>query len=264
MPASRLTVSRAGHAYALDGERIPSVTSIIGHAYAKPGLQWWAAGEAAQWAAGHVDLLALDGEEAWIKNATRAHLESRNRKAYRGTQAHADAQGLLSGEPVEIAAEYEPLARQAADFMDTWRVREIASERPCANVRWKYGGTFDLIAELADGRTWLLDWKTGKGPYAEQSLQLAGYASCDFYQDKDGNDQPMPVIERMGFVMLSDTAWDLVPVDETPPHDRETLIKTFACMVPVSRFAANTTRNSDGIAAWPVLGEPLPSSAAVA
>jgi hypothetical protein len=254
---SRITISRAGHALGLDGDRIPTVTTIIGNSTPKPALLWWSARKAAEWAATHRDLLDAIGEDEWIDQAAGAHNRERNKAALRGTDVHRYAEGLLSGEPIEIPDEHLAITRQAVDFMDAWRVQPIASERPCVNLEHRYGGTFDLIAKLADDKTWLLDWKTGKGPFAEQTLQLAAYAGCDIYRDADGNDQPMPEIDRLGFVMLSDDGWDLVPV----VGDTLRLFNVFTRMIGVSTFVQWTTPNRDGVARWPVLGEPvLPAS----
>jgi len=250
---SRLTTSRAGHAYAIDGERVPSVTTIIGNATPKRALLGWAAREAAHWAATHTDLIDAIGEDEWIDQAARAHTRKASKAATRGIDVHADAQGLLEGKALDIPDERLAITRQAVDFMDTWHVEAIAAERPCANTEHNYAGTFDLIARLGDGKTWLLDWKTGKGPYTEQTLQLAAYAACDIYRDADGNDAPMPEIDRLGFVMLSDDGWDLVPVI----GDTLRLFNVFTRMIGVSTFVQWTTPNRDGIARWPVLGEPL-------
>ena len=253
--SSRITVSRAGHALALNGDRIPTVTTIIGNSTPKRALLPWAARQAAEWAATHVDLIPAIGEADWIEQASKAHQRVSNAKATKGTDVHADALGLLKGEALDIPDERLAVTRQAVEFMDAWSVDDIAAERPCANTEWQYGGTFDLIARLADGNVWLLDWKTGKGPYTEQALQLAAYAACDIYQDDAGNDQPMPAVDRLGFVMLSETAWDLVPV----VADRDRLFSVFSRMIGVSNFVQWTTPNRDGVARWPVLGEPLPA-----
>ena len=54
-------------------------------------------------------------------------------------------------------------------------------------------GTLDLVAKLADGQTWLLDWKTGgKGIFREAALQLCAYRNADFYVDGNGDEQPCP------------------------------------------------------------------------
>jgi hypothetical protein len=52
-------------------------------------------------------------------------------------------------------------------------------------------GTFDLIADLADGTRALIDWKTGRsGIYPETVLQLAAYRYAEVYDD-DGTEREM-------------------------------------------------------------------------
>lgn len=257
--STRVTKRRAGsgHGYAIDGTRVPSVTTILRNVIEKPALKQWAAKEAAAWAATHVDLLPAIGEADWIGQAANAHRRTSGRKADHGTDVHEVVRALAGfGEAVDVPDDLRPKVEQAAKFLDAWGVREIAAERPCYHPTWQYAGTFDLLATLDadDGATWLLDWKTGSGPWTEQTLQLAGYAACEFYQDTDGNDVPMPPIDRMGFVMLSDTEWELVPVI----GDREALFESFKFARNLNEFVERTTLNSKGVAAWPVLGEPLP------
>ena len=266
---SRLTVSRSGHSYAIDGNRVPSVTTIIGNASDKPGMVVSAAKLTAEWAATHHDLLDALGEAAWLKQASGHYRDEWRAKADKGTDVHALARAALRGEPVDVPDALADLVRHAVDFMDTWKVREIAAEAACYSPQWRYAGRFDLLAEMADGHTWLLDWKTGKGPYVNQALQLVGYATTDFYQDDDGDDVEMPTPDKLGFVMLGDDGWELVPVTRwnEPEHegDRQRLIAVFRSMIPVSNFVEWATPDyRTGIAKWAVLGEAVPAPKAAA
>lgn len=252
--SSRITVARGRHGIALDGQRVPTVTTVIGHALNKPALPFAAAKEVAIWAATHADLLAVKSEAEWIDEAKGAAQRAWRAKAQRGTDTHADTLKLLSGQADDVPAERLGIVTQAARFMDTWQVDEIAAERPCANTIWRYGGTFDVIAKMRDGRTWLLDWKTGSGPYAEHALQAVGYANADIYQDADGNDQPMPDIDRLGIVMLDDDSWDLMPV----VGNQERMFDVFKRQIFVSHWVEDTTPNRQGIARETVFGDPLP------
>lgn len=257
--STRITKRRAGsgHGYAIDGERVPSVTTILRNCIDKPALKMWAAKESAAWAATHADLLPAIGEAEFIDQAARAHMRTSGRKADHGTEVHEVVRTLTtSGEATDVPDDLRAKVEQAAKFLDAWGVREIAAERPCYNATWRYAGTFDVLAKLDadDGRTWLLDWKTGSGPWTEQVLQLAGYAACEMYQDESGNDVAMPPIDRMGFVMLTDNEWELVPVISGVGP----LFDSFKHARNLNVFVEDTTPNSKGVARWPVLGEPLP------
>lgn len=253
--ASRITKIKrgTGHSYALDGERIPGVTSILGNALPKIGLRQWNANVTAQWAAANHELLhgQMD-EDDWIRMASQAPRRESNRTANRGKSIHAAAQDLLSGQAADVPEELVKSVEHAARFMERWDVAEIAAERPCANTAMHYGGTFDLVATLLGGDIWLLDYKTG-GVYADNALQLAAYAACDIYQDDDGNDEPMPNVEKMGIVQLSDDGWELIPI-------RAAWRDLFA-IFQHARHVAQFTEWTDDYgreARWPIIGAPLP------
>jgi hypothetical protein len=252
---SRISKARSGsgHAYAIDGQRVPSVTTVIDNATAKRALIGAAAKETALWAAANVDMLPVIGEADWIEKATKARFEVWGKKAAKGTDVHRYAEQLVTTGTTDAPPELVPVVESAAAFMDAWQLDEIAAERPCANLPYRYAGTFDVLGRLADGQTWLLDWKTGKGPYSDQVLQLVGYAACNVYQDTNGDDRPMPPIDALGFVMLKDDGWELVPVADSVDN----LFPVFSRMIGVARYAQETTPNRAGIAKWTVLGEPL-------
>lgn len=254
---SRLTKRRAGsgHGYAIDGTRVPSVTTILRNVLDKPALRRWAAKEAAAWAATHADLLAAIGEREFIEQAASAPNRTSGRKADHGTDVHNVLLAVTAfGEATDVPDDLRDKVTMGARFLDAWGVEPIAAERPCYNATWRYAGTFDLLARLNDGSTWLLDWKTGSGPWVEQALQLVGYAECEHYQDTDGNDVPMPPVDRLGFVMLTDNEWELVPVI----GDRAELWRYFQHARNLNEFVERSTPNSKGNASMPVLGEPLP------
>lgn len=260
--STRITKRRAGsgHGYAIDGTRVPSVTTILRNVLDKPALKQWAAKEAAAWAATHVDLLPAIGEASWIKQAANAHRETSGRKADHGTDVHNVLQAVAAfGEATDVPDDLRDKVTQGARFLDAWNVEPVAAERPCYNALWRYAGTFDLLATLTSGdhgtrERWLLDWKTGSGPWVEQALQLVGYAECESYQGTDGNDVPMPDVDRLGFVMLTDNEWELVPV----VGDRAALWAYFQHARKLNAFVEDATPNSKGVARMPVLGEPLP------
>lgn len=94
-------------------------------------------------------------------------------------------------------------------------------------------GTLDLVAELADGSLWLLDWKTGaSGIFPESALQLAAYQRAEHYIGPDGEEKPMPQVDRCGCVWLRADGYDLVPVDTD-----DNTFRTFLYAQQVARFA---------------------------
>lgn len=226
----------SGHVYDFDGTRVPGVTTIIGNALPKHALPGWYAKIAAQWAADHRDLWDALGPDAWVRQATAAPRDAANRAAERGRHVHTHALELLAGETPDVSDEALPFVEQAAKFLDDWEAKELLAERPCANSQYRYCGTFDLIARLRDGNVWLLDYKTGSGPWNSHALQAAAYAACDIVQLDDDHDAPMPKIDRCGFVMLREDHYYLIPLKADPAR----LVAYFYRCIDIAAFHKNT------------------------
>lgn len=206
-----------GHVYELDGRRTPGVTTII-DSLAKPALVGWAAKTVANAAIDRWDeLVALKPSERFETLRTAAW-EDRNTMAVRGQDVH-EALRILQTDPagVEVRDELQPFLDAYDRFDREWQPRELLVEGVVGNRTFRYAGTCDLVADLADGARWLLDWKTGgSGIYPEVALQLAGYRHAEHYVDADGAEQPMPAVDRCGALWLRDDGtYDLFPVDVT-------------------------------------------------
>jgi hypothetical protein len=211
------------HEYSLDGERVPSVTTIIGKATGKPGLLKWAAKEAALWAATHHGELTVMGEAAWIEQAAKASDATRDRSAAAGTAVHSIAERLVYGEPVDAVDPDtgEPysddvirMGRQVARFMDAWDVTPDTALVECAvfHEQLRYAGKFDLVAVLRGGERWLIDYKTGaSGVWPETALQLTGYSHATHVRIGD-RDLLMPKIDRAAALAVRPDGWELRPV----------------------------------------------------
>lgn len=218
---SRLVVgSGRFHTYSLDGERVPSVTGVIGKALGKPGLVKWSAREAALWAAAHVDELPILGPESWIREATTASDRTRDRAADDGKAVHLIAERLVFGEPVPdegpdglpFPDDVRRMGEQVARFQDTWEVSPILVECPVFHEGDRWAGTLDLVADLRDGSRWLLDYKTGSsGVWPETALQVAAYGNATHCQLGE-RDLLMSPIDRYGALWVRPDGWQLVPL----------------------------------------------------
>lgn len=232
-PKSRITrraFGNGGHVYALDGRRCPGVTTIIRNSAPSTGLLKWAATEAARWASAHIDLRDELGDDAWIKTAANASDEIRDKAAQLGRDIHAAADALVDGQRVDVAEEIYDRAVLVTKFLDVWRANVLARECVVFHTGHRYAGQFDLIAELADGRRWLLDYKTGKGVYPDVALQLAAYRNAE-YIVWNGADRAMPRIDATGVVHITENAFELIPVDTGPE-----VWATFVSALPLYRF----------------------------
>ena len=196
----------------VDGIKIPSVTSILSSGLPKPALTTWAANTAAAYAVDHWDELQDMTPSARIAKIKGSPWAERDAAALRGTQIHSIAEQLAAGAEVAYPEAQAGHVESAVRFLDDWQVTPVLQEFSVAHLRYRYAGTGDLIADLADGNRWLLDYKTSKGVYGETGFQLAAYRYAEFYLDDDGQAQPMIDVDRVGVVHLRADGYDLRPV----------------------------------------------------
>jgi len=204
-----------GHVY-LDehGDRYDGVTSAISNGVPKPALIDWAARTTAGYAVDNWDELAAMPISERLDVLKRARWNVTREAAVRGTQVHDLALRLAAGADVDVP---EPLVGHVdayLRFVDEWQPRERLVETVVGHHVHRYGGTLDLVARLADGQVWLLDWKTSaSGIWPENALQLAAYRFAEFYVDDHGAEKPMVDVDAVGCVWLRADGYDLVPVE---------------------------------------------------
>ena len=223
-PSTRRINRGRGHSYLLDGEPVMGVTTVLNEGIPKPGLIGWAFDTASKYAVDHWEELAALGAGSRLAKIQKARYADRDAAGVRGTAVHALAQRLAAGEEVDVPEPYIGHVDSYLAFVDDWRPRELLVEaavfaRPTPEEGRPrgYAGTLDLIADLADGHRWLLDWKTAaSGVFAENALQLAAYRYADFYLDDAGAELELPRVTRTGVVWLRGDGYDLIPVDAGP------------------------------------------------
>lgn len=250
---SRLVVGTGRfHTYSLDGERVPSVTGIIGKAVGKPGLVKWAARTAAEWAAAHIDDLAVLGEGSWAREAAAASDRVRDASAQAGKDVHLIAERLVYGRPVPDEGYTDDVRRmgeQVARFMDTHDVAPVLVEAPVFHEEDRWAGTLDLVADLGNGERWIIDYKTGQsGVWAETALQVAAYRHATHVQLGD-RDLLMPGVARAAALWVRPDAWELLPLKA----GRDTYAVFQHCQV-VAAWASQKREDNVG-AALPVPGD---------
>jgi hypothetical protein len=213
-PQTRRISRGKGHSYELDGRRVDGVTKTLDNGFPKPALINWAANVVADCVMDRWDELLELAPSARDKILRRARWDYLDEASQRGRDAHTLIQRLTRGEEVTPSEELIGYIDAYLQFVKEWEPSELQVELPVFSREFGYAGTLDVIAHLADGNTWLLDWKTGgRGPFSEHVLQLAAYRYADFYLDEDGSEQPLPAIERTGFVWIRDGSYDLIPAD---------------------------------------------------
>jgi hypothetical protein len=213
-PSARRIDRGRGHSYEIDAQPADGITKILGRGIPKPALIDWAGRTTAGYAVDHWDELAELPISMRIQTLERARFEARDTAALRGTTIHGYAQRLAAGEEIDVPDEYDGHVQTYLRFADDWILEELMVEQPVYHRTLRYAGTPDLVARLADGKLWLLDWKTGgKGIFPEHAIQLAAARYAEFTIDPvSGAELPMPKVDRCGCVWLRADDYDLIPV----------------------------------------------------
>lgn len=201
------------HRYTLDDTPVPSVTTILG-VLDKPGLPYWAAGLVARDAienCAYWGQRIRNGEDPGriIRDLKRSPWKERDKAARRGTRIHQVLEAAAHGDPTECPRDLLPMAQQAVDLLDREGVRTVETEARGYNRGLWYAGTIDLIATIR-GRTWLLDWKSSRSVHETHVMQVAAYAHMDTILTIDGEEKPMPHIDRLGIIHISDESATLI------------------------------------------------------
>lgn len=223
---------------------VPSVTTILG-IVDKPAVGIFKAKEAARaiYRKASEDLSSLANEDEAIKWALKEADKARDTAADLGSSVHLLAELVGASESdstgFEVGSDTFPYIEAYRRFLDRYGASNIVSSEHMVWSLNGYAGTYDFLMMLprsevdhrhdgsippgectickASSELWLIDIKTsGKGPYPEWGLQLAGYRWSDsIIIPGDPRSYPMPEIARTGVLHLRpdlypDTGWRLI------------------------------------------------------
>lgn len=252
-PLTRSINRGRGHSYELDGEKVQGVTTVLNNGVPKNALTNWAARVAGEYAVDNWEALAELAVSERLDRIRTAPDRARSEAGERGSEVHRLVQRYLAGEEVTAPDELAGHFDAGVLFEQEWRPVELAVEfavfaraNPEIGRPRAYGGRSDLLARLADGHLWLLDWKTAlKGVFPDNALQLAAYRNADFYivegdVDEHGQfvEHPMPWADRCGIVWLrGDGSYELVPLEADE--------RAFEIFVAAQEVAAFTKSDRD-------------------
>lgn len=102
-------------------------------------------------------------------------------KGKRGTRIHEHFGPWLRGESVLALPDEQAHLDCLERAMDALDLTLLDHERVVLSNRWRYGGRFDIRAILKDGRTCMLDLKTGKMYMDRHCLQVNAYNYAEGY-----------------------------------------------------------------------------------
>ena len=123
--------------------------------------------------------------------------------------------------PEQVPAEVAPRLRQYLAWKAASRAEIVASEFQVFSTTYGYAGSCDALVRFADGSLWIVDYKTGKGIYAEHALQLMAYTMPTVVGADDMVDEALTEllhqVTGMAVLHLSDEGWEFHALE---PRDR--------------------------------------------
>jgi hypothetical protein len=137
----------------------------------------------------------------------------RDLAADRGTAIHEAAERYALGKNVEITPEIEGYVKAFDNFLYDFKPEFLMTEALVVSKTHGYAGTLDAIVTI-EGRTYVLDIKTGNYVWPEVALQLSAYSRADFTGDRQtGAESPLPNLHKRGLVLhLQPDGYTLRPV----------------------------------------------------
>lgn len=208
-----------GRYYRWGQESFVSVTTVISDGVPKPGLQrWFLKNIAKAAAADRVRLATLPAPEVEKFLMGTISPASTEASANLGARVHAKAEVISRGGTVdEIPEEELPFIENLIRFVKDFNPTYIEAESSVFSRQYGYAGTLDAIVTI-DGKTHVLDIKTGKSVWPEVALQLAAYKHADFIGDQSGVEKPVHATDNIGLVLhLRPDRYELIPVDISLP-----------------------------------------------
>ena len=230
--------------YTWDGHKYPRVTSILA-CLNKPAL----VPAAVKATALHIESLINAGSEIdWI-DVKREYRRGWDRKAADGTAVHLAIDADINGHELEaeLTPTQEAMMRQFYRWQRAFGPEYLATEVAVFSDTHDYAGTADFIARI-DGRTLLVDTKTGQDMWPVMALQLAAYGHAEFMVHS-GQSQPLPTLDGWAVLHLRPDAFAL---REVKPDLRERAWAGF-----LAARAAHTWMEGDGKATDLVFDAPL-------
>lgn len=179
---TEVTIERNRFGYTIAGQYYRRVTTFCG-GIPKDWLGAWAAKEVAEYAVEHRDKWAELPKTDAVKLLKGAPWSKRDDAGDRGTAVHNTIEAITRGLalPDNLKTEDElDCAIAAESFLRQRSSRILATELTVFSPGLGYAGTLDQWEIDANGVSWILDWKTSSGIYAEHAIQLAAYRNAQF------------------------------------------------------------------------------------
>ena len=170
------------HWYSVDGDYVPSVTTIL-NVISTPALMPWAVKMGPEWFRDNrKDYLKGDIKlEDMIKGIKGAYRKKSQDALNIGEEVHAWCEQAIKfklGVGTMPSMPDNEVVRESIENFRDWTkendVKWLSSEEKIYNRKYKYAGTVDAIAEV-NGVFGVIDFKTSKRLYDEYDLQVSAY-----------------------------------------------------------------------------------------
>jgi len=169
-------------AFAVDPQRLYSVTTILGLALAKH----WRAVRRLKWAieATYKDAPLINEEnfEEWVALIVEQSGNIDRGAMDLGTAVHSAAELAMRGYdvPERWPIEVEPYMHHFTRWLEAYQPAILRTEQACFHFGLGYAGTLDLILALGTD-LWLVDIKSGQSVDPYTGMQLAAYKRAPHY-----------------------------------------------------------------------------------
>lgn len=247
----RQNSGRGGHVYYLDGVKCDGVTTLLGGGVPKPALTGWAAREVAEFVASRRGILTELNDEELIDLCRGAPFRERDRAANRGTEVHAIAARLGSGETVDVPEELVGHVDSYIAWEAAWQPTNVLTELTVINRQYRYMGTLDWLGHIEPFGMTLVDIKTGRsGIFAETGLQVVAYGHAETILTVDG-EIPMPKVDTYAGLWLGHDDYEFSLLDVSDNDFRNFLYAAETARWMKTRAGDRATRPVVGAALLP-------------
>ncbi len=232
--------------YVWKGHKYPRVTSILA-CLNKPAL----VPAAVKATALYIESLVSEGLDDidWI-DVKREYRRGWDRKAADGTAVHLAIDAAINEQPfeAELTPTQEAMMRQFYRWQRAFAPEYLATEIAVFSATHDYAGTADMIARI-DGRTLLVDTKTGADLWPVMALQLAAYGQAE-WMVHSGREQPIPELDGWAVLHLRPDRFEL---REVKPDLRDIAWRGFLAARAAHTWMEGTGKSTDLVFDAPAL-----------
>ena len=212
--------------YRWQGRDLPSVTSLRRLAGLPFGLHQWAIGKVVEYTIDHwpdISERLARGTTTDVQLVRQG--AARPRPPPSGTGRHPSAPPSTTPRPwarrpEQVPDEVAPRLRQFLAWKAASQAEIVAAEFQVFSTTYGYAGSCDAMVRFPNGSLWIVDYKTGKGIYAEHALQLMAYTMADVVGADDVVDERLTEllhgVTGMAVLHLSDSAWEFHALEPDP------------------------------------------------